>query len=75
VRRFWFDPQFVREYTGENGIDAFDLAVFGNDDEAASLAVSDHRPIWANFSSAADDDGITDPTQIDQDTWGRLKTK
>jgi len=31
--------------------------VFNDDDEAASLAVSDHRPIWAKFSiSGVDDD-------------------
>ena len=30
--------------TGENGIDRFDETDFDNDDKAASLAVSDHRP-------------------------------
>ncbi len=30
-------------------MDRFDETDFHNDDEAASLAVSDHRPIWASF--------------------------
>jgi hypothetical protein len=29
---------------------SLDQAAFGNDDSAASLAVSDHRPVWARFS-------------------------
>ena len=29
---------------------------FGNDDKAANLAVSDHRPVWAVFSTTQDDD-------------------
>ena len=47
----WFDPEHVAEYSGENGIDAFDVTVFGNNDRAASLAVSDHRPVWARFNT------------------------
>ena len=39
-----FQTNHVTEYTGENGIDRFDETDFDNDDKAASLAVSDHRP-------------------------------
>ena len=38
----WFDAAYVTEYTGQNGVDDFDVTVFDNDDKAASLAVSDH---------------------------------
>ena len=53
---FCFDPAFVSEYDGQNGVDDFDVTVFDNDDRAASLAVSDHRPIWAPFRT----DGVDD---------------
>ena len=57
---FWFDPAFVTEYTGQNGVDDFDVTVFDNDDRAASLAVSDHRPIWATFRmDLGDDDPVS----------------
>ena len=46
----------TREYAGRFGIDRFDQRVFDNDDEAASLAVSDHRPVWAVFETTEDDD-------------------
>ena len=44
---FCFDSAFVSEYDGQNGVDDFDLTVFDNDVRAVSLAVSDHRPVWA----------------------------
>ncbi|MGA1826570.1 MAG: hypothetical protein ACMUIP_18100 [bacterium] len=46
----------MKEYTGNSGIDMFDEEMFGNDDRKASLAVSDHRPIWAEFRIDVDDD-------------------
>ena len=53
----WSDAAYVTEYTGQNGVDDFDVTVFDNDDRAASLAVSDHRPIWATFvTDGVDDD-------------------
>jgi endonuclease/exonuclease/phosphatase family metal-dependent hydrolase len=52
----WFDTAYVSEYTGHNGVDDFDVTVFDNDDQAASLAVSDHRPIWATFHTDGFDD-------------------
>ncbi len=34
----------------------FDEQLFGNDDKKASLMVSDHRPLWAEFDISEDDD-------------------
>ena len=51
-----FQTNYVMEYTGEHGIERFDEIDFGNDDEAANLAVSDHRPVWAKFYANVDDD-------------------
>ena len=45
----FFQKHAVTEYTGRSGIDKFDETDFGNDDTAANLAVSDHRPVWAVF--------------------------
>ena len=54
----FFQTNYVTEYTGDSGIERFDEAHFGNDDAAASLAVSDHRPVWGTFRIDADDDGL-----------------
>jgi hypothetical protein len=70
----WWDAEFVTEWTGAAGVDRFDEAVFDNDDDAASLAVSDHRPIWATFeTSLADDDGADVPTSVGNMSWGKAK--
>lgn len=53
----FFQTDAVTEYLGHSGIDRFDETDFGNDDKAANLAVSDHRPVWAVFSLKVDDDG------------------
>ena len=53
----FFQRDAVTEYLGRSGIDRFDETDFGNDDKAANLAVSDHRPVWAVFSIEIDDDG------------------
>lgn len=45
----FFQTDYVTEYLGSAGIDKFDETDFGNDDKAANLAVSDHRPVWAVF--------------------------
>ena len=45
----FFQKDYVTEYAGRSGIDKFDETDFGNDDDAASRAVSDHRPVWAVF--------------------------
>ena len=71
---FWWEPAYVTEWTGESGIDRFDEAVFANDDDAASLAVSDHRPIWVTFEThLPDDDGPTAPTIVAPKSWGETK--
>ena len=54
----WFQSRYVTEYNGTKGIDKFDETFFADDDKSASLAVSDHRPIWAEFTTDKDDDGI-----------------
>lgn len=52
-----FQSQYVRECTLDRGIVRFDETDFGNNDEAASEAVSDHRPIWALYQvNGVDDD-------------------
>ena len=45
----FFQSNYVTEYLGSSGIDKFDETDFGNNDQAANLAVSDHRPVWAVF--------------------------
>ncbi len=57
----FFQTNYTTEYLGKSGIDKFDETDFGNDDKAANLAVSDHRPVWAVFAIGVDDDG-TDPS-------------
>ena len=52
----FFQTGFVTEYLGISGIDKFDETDFGNDDKAANLAVSDHRPVWAVFGTNFEDD-------------------
>ena len=52
----FFQTDFVKEYLGRSGIDRFDETDFGNDDKAANLAVSDHRPVWAVFGTNLEDD-------------------
>ena len=52
----FFQTRHVTEYTGDSGIERFDETHFGNNDAAASLAVSDHRPVWGTFRIDVDDD-------------------
>jgi endonuclease/exonuclease/phosphatase family metal-dependent hydrolase len=52
----WFQSDHLSEYKGTSGIDRFDETDFGNNDESASLAVSDHRPVWVEFHTRQDDD-------------------
>jgi hypothetical protein len=52
----WFQYQYTQEYTGQFGVVKFDEMDYGNDDKAASLAISDHRPLWAIFNTSNDDD-------------------
>jgi competence ComEA-like helix-hairpin-helix protein len=71
----WFDPAYVREWTGERGIDRFDEVAFGNDDEAASAAVSDHRPVWAKFRTDQDDDGFEAAAAAPEATLGQVRAE
>ena len=59
----FFQTNYVTEYTGESGIERFDEILFRNNDAAASLAVSDHRPVWGSFRIDVDDDGLNLPVQ------------
>ena len=52
----FFQTNYVTEYTGDSGIERFDETLFRNNDKAASLAVSDHRPVWGIFRMDIDDD-------------------
>ena len=52
----FFQRGHTVEYTGECGIDKFDVTEWGNKDKGASQAVSDRRPVWARFSMQLDDD-------------------
>lgn len=49
------DPHHTREWSGSAGVINFDELMFGNDDRRAG-AVSDHRPVWADFATAGPDD-------------------
>ena len=64
----FFQTEHVKEYLGRSGIDRFDETDFGNNDKAANLAVSDHRPVWAIFSiTQEDDDGVRAPSDAADD--------
>ena len=63
----FFQSDYVTEYLNRSGIDRFDETDFGNDDKAANLAVSDHRPVWAVFSINRDDDGTLQQTSDDDE--------
>jgi endonuclease/exonuclease/phosphatase family metal-dependent hydrolase len=52
----WFQSAYASEYTLDHAIVRFDETDFNNDDDAANLAVSDHRPVWALFRTDTDDD-------------------
>ena len=46
----------THEWTGEYGTVLFDEELFGNDDEAANRACSDHRPVWITLYITGEDD-------------------
>ena len=52
----WRDPHTTREYTGQWGMVKFDETDFDDNDVRAAKAVSDHRPVWVEFSAGPDDD-------------------
>ncbi|MBU0650922.1 endonuclease/exonuclease/phosphatase family protein, partial [bacterium] len=53
---FWFQRSFLKEYTGKFGVDSFDKKIFMGKTAIAKKAVSDHRPIWAEFAIKGEDD-------------------
>ena len=57
----WFQSDYLNEYHGVSGIDRFDETDFANDDKLAHTSVSDHRPVWAEFYTSEDDDGVILP--------------
>lgn len=52
----WFDPRVTTEYARERGIVSFDVDQYGGDEGRARRELSDHRPVWATFSTLTDDD-------------------
>jgi endonuclease/exonuclease/phosphatase family metal-dependent hydrolase len=52
----WFNRSFVTEWKGDAYLYKFDEVIYGNDDDQASLEVSDHRPVSAYFVTSFDDD-------------------
>ncbi len=51
------NPAYTTEYAGVHGVFKHDEQLFGNDDALASLAASDHRPVWVELQpGVADDD-------------------
>jgi len=53
---FWINDSATAEYVGLIEVYPFDETMFANNDEAASLAVSDHRPVAISFRTDGDDD-------------------
>jgi endonuclease/exonuclease/phosphatase family metal-dependent hydrolase len=52
----WMQRHFVREFTDTQGMVRFDESVFARDRAAALRLVSDHRPVWASFTTCGTDD-------------------
>ena len=52
----WLDIDNTIEFAGESGVVNFDEEMFPGDVGAAKREVSDHRPVWAVFSTERDDD-------------------
>jgi len=52
----WINPSSTAEYRELYEVYRFNELMFGNDDKAASLAVSDHRPVSAIFRTDLLDD-------------------
>ncbi|MBW1765001.1 MAG: endonuclease/exonuclease/phosphatase family protein, partial [Deltaproteobacteria bacterium] len=62
----WINPANTKEYTGSKGIFKFDIDMFNGNLKAASLAVSDHRPIFAEFDTSMEDDDENDYGALSQ---------
>ena len=53
---FWINERETTEYVALIEVYPFDETMFGDDDDAASLAVSDHRPVALSFRTDGPDD-------------------
>ncbi len=65
----------TREFTGVHGVDFFDQR---SEDPQAAARISQLRPVWAEFAPDGGDDdgpGIALPSAIEDQTWGRAKTR
>ncbi len=52
----WFQKKYCQEYTGRSGVTKFDENMFKNNDQKAGSAISDYRPVWADFRVQQPDD-------------------
>jgi len=52
----WINPDYTTEYLKFLGVYKFDEVEFNNNDKAASLVVSDHRPVAVIFKTDSPDD-------------------
>ncbi|HSI37169.1 MAG TPA: endonuclease/exonuclease/phosphatase family protein [Tepidisphaeraceae bacterium] len=50
------DRRWTREFAGAAGVIRFDELYAGGDDKRATEEISDHRPVWAEFSVVGPDD-------------------
>jgi len=64
----WINPEMTVELLGGIDVYLFDEIMFGDDDDAASLAVSDHRPVSVRFRTDGPDDD--DPGTYDRQPRG-----
>jgi endonuclease/exonuclease/phosphatase family metal-dependent hydrolase len=69
----WIDSVDTTEYQAFGEVYLFDEELFANDDDAASLAVSDHRPVSVTFSYSFDDDGPGDWTETNGSVTSDLR--
>lgn len=51
-----FNPASTREYVSRTGVIRFDETLYAGNDEAAGNALSDHRPVYADFRTTLPDD-------------------
>ena len=54
--QIFIDTDHTREWTGEYDVLDFDVTDFDDDDDAAKLAVSDHRPVLISLALPGEDD-------------------
>ena len=52
----FLSTQTTSEWTGNWNTVRFDETLFADNDQAANLAASDHRPVWISLQASVDDD-------------------